>query len=78
MHLSHRKKSVNPPEWNRARMDAYVSDLRTCSPFCGQNQGLREKSVDSGSILFYDLLICARGGDPGVSVALVYTAEILK
>jgi len=38
-----------------------------------------EKSVDSWWILFYDLLRnLRRGGDPGVSVALVYTAEILK
>ena len=41
--------------------------------------GAGEKSVDSWWILFYDLLVdYAQGGDPGVSVALVYTAEILK
>jgi hypothetical protein len=38
-----------------------------------------EKSVDSCRILFYDQVVnCVQGGDPGVSVALFYTPEILK
>jgi hypothetical protein len=38
-----------------------------------------KKLLDSGPVLFYYLCrISLRGGDPGASVALFYTFEILK